>query len=714
MAQQQDSGTSQEQYNLVYTLGVQPGIKRDGTNFESREYEDGVWCRFQRGTPRKIGGYRQIFGTFTGVPRGMIVSPYNGVNYIFVGNATGLDVFITGNTIGVGSGPYLANILPGYSQFAVASNTAHTFTIYGGATTPKDYTSVFPTGTKVIFAQTNPATVYNVTGSVFTSPNTVVTVTETITGTKSNVWLYNTHYTPDSRNLWQFDLQYSPVGGALKVLAHPGLNLQNIDNAEETQVLVGDILPASAGVWNFYGLADSTGQNPTYKPISVNGGVCVLYPYIFVYGDNGYIANNHVETAYGTQTLTDWNGATANQINMSSSKIVKGIPVRGGTNSPSGLFWATDSLIRVSFTGQTGLYWRYDIISSQISTMSSSCFVEMDGVYYWLGVDRFYQYNGVVSVLPNDKNVNWIFDNINFTQRQKVWATKVPRYNEIWFFYPRGSATECTDAIIYNVKDKIWYDAGEADGARRSCGYTTEIFPSPIWAGWDYDVTYSQPLTLIATPSGEPAPAANQFYLAGDQTPSFSPGDHFSFSNAGNPATPVYTVDNSQLIIDSYVPAPGVTLVTATTNFVPGVIAGDVVYYMEGGYPIWQQEYGYNKVSLSSETAITSSFTTCDISWVGGTPSQDTTSGPNRRMHLRRVEPDFVQTGTMTMEVDGRKFARGPVENSGPFYFDPDTGKIDLRVEHRELTLTFTSNVIDGNYEMGRLLITAEYGDERP
>ena len=714
MAQQQDSGTSQEQYNLVYTLGIQAGIKRDGTNFESREYQDGTWCRFQRGTPKKIGGYRQIFGTFNGIPRGMIVSPYNGVNYIFVGNQYGLDVFITGNTIGVGSGPYTANILPGYSKFTVASSTAHTFTIYGGATTPKDYTSVFPAGTKVIFAQTNPPTVFNVTGSTFTSPNTIVTVTETITGSPASVWLYNEHFSADPCNLWQFDLQYSPAGGALKVLAHPGLNLLNIDNAESTQVLVGDIVPTSGNVWNFYGLADSTGQQPTYRPISVNGGVCVLYPYIFVYGDNGYIANNHVETTYGTQTLTDWNGATANQINMSSSKIIKGIPVRGGTNSPSGLFWATDSLIRVSFIGSAPLYWRYDIISSQISTMSSSCFVEMDGVYYWLGVDRFYQYNGVVSVLPNDKNVNWLFDNINFTARQKVWATKVPRYNEIWFFYPRGSATECTDAIIYNVKDKIWYDAGEAEGARRSCGYTTEIFPSPIWAGWEYEVTYSNPLTLIATPTGQPAPAANQFYLAGDQTPSFSPGDRFSFSNAGNPATPVYTVATSQLIITGSIPAPGVTLVTATTNFLPSVSVGDVVYYTEGGYAIWQQEYGYNKITLSTETAITSSFTTCDISWVGGTPSQDTTSGPNRRMHLRRVEPDFVQNGQMFMEVDGRKFARGPIENSGPFYFDPDTGKIDLRVEHREITLTFTSNVIDGNYEMGRLLITAEYGDERP
>jgi hypothetical protein len=714
MAAQQDSGTAQEQYNLVYTLAVQPGIKRDGTKFESRDYQDGVWCRFQRGTPKKMGGYREIFGTFTGIPRGMVVSPYNGVNYIFTGNRYGIDVFITGNTIGVGSGPYIANILPGYSQFAVSSNTTNDFVITSTATTPVDYTSVFPAGTKVVFDQTNPAVVFNVTGSTFSSPDTTITVTETITGTVTDVWLYNTYFQADARNLWQFDLQYSPAGGALKVLAHPGLNLNNIDNAEETQVLVGDIVPSVPGVWDFYGLSDSTGQNPTYRPISVNGGVCVLYPYIFVYGDNGYIANNHVDDTYGTQTLTDWNGPTANQINMSSSKIVKGMPVRGGTNSPSGLFWATDSLIRVSFTGAAPLYWRYDIVSSQISTMSSSCFVEMDGVYYWLGVDRFYQYNGVVSVLPNDKNVNWLFDNVNFEERQKVWATKVPRYNEIWFFYPRGSATECTDAIIYNVKDKIWYDAGQAEGCRRSCGYTTEIFPTPIWCGWDYEVTYSPPFTLIATPAGEPAPNANQFYLEGDSTPVFAPGDNFSFSNAGNPAATVYTVETSELIITGLVPAPGVTLVTSTTNFSPAVTAGDVVYYVEGGYPIWQQEYGYNKVTFSQELAVTSSFTTCDISWVGGTPSQDTPQGPNRRMHLRRIEPDFVQLNTMSLDVQGRKFARGPVEISGPFYFEAETGKIDLRVEHREVSLTFTSNIINGNYEMGRLLITAEYGDERP
>jgi len=705
--------SSQQQYNVVYTLGVLPGIKRDGTVFETREFSDGEWCRFQRGVPKKMGGYRQLFGSFNGIPRGMVTNAFNGINYIYVGNAGGIDVFTTGTTFGVGSGPYPAVINQGYAQQVPTGGSTTTFQLTSTAVPIVDYSSVYPAGTQVIFDQSANPTIYTTVGTpVFASPVTTVTFTPAYTGTPTNVWIANDTFSYDIRHLWQFDLQYSPSGEELKVLAHPGLNLANIDNGVPSQVLYGNVTEDAPGIWNFYGLADTTGQNPTYRPISVSGGVCVLYPYIFVYGDNGYIANNHVEAVYGSQTLSDWNGATANQVNMSSSKIVKGVPVRGGTNSPSGLFWATDSLIRVSFTGSAPLYWRYDIISSQISIMSSSAVVEMDGVYYWLGVDRFYQYNGVVSVLSNDKNINWLLDNMNFVQRQKVWATKVPRYNEIWFFYPRGSATEVTDAIIYNVKDKLWYDAGEADGARRSCGWTTEIFPTPIWAGWDYNVSYSQAFTTITNPASEPAPTSSQVYIDGDVTTTFPPGSYLTLSQS--PTATVYEVTSSVHIFNAFVPAPGVTRITLSEPLSPYPALGSTVYGITGGYPLWQHEFGLNEVSYIAETAVTSSFTTCDISWVGGTPSQDTSEGANRRMHIRRIEPDFVQQSEMNLTILGRKFARGTTENSGPFPFDADTGKIDLRVEHREIRLQFESNAIDGNYEMGRILITAEYGDERP
>jgi hypothetical protein len=704
-----------DQYNQIYTLAVESGIKRDGTNFESGQFTDGVWCRFQRGRPKKMGGYRTMFLFNNAIARGMIATPQNGVNYVFIGNQYGIEVFTTGTTLGLGSGPYLANILNGYSPVPLVSHSTTTFVVAGNLTT------VYTAGCKVCFAQGVSPTIYTVASSSYNSgtTQTTVTMTTSFTGTATNVYLINYQFTPNANYSWQFDIQYNPAGGVLNLLASPGINLANIDSGNPTQILIGSILPDSSDNWVFQGLSDSGGQTPTYKPIVVDGGVCVLYPFIFVYGSNGFIANNNVDAAnYATQSPYDWNGPLANQVNMSSSKIVKGVPTRGGTNSPSGLFWATDSLIRVSFpntpsasTGTPPIYWRYDIVSSQISIMSSNAVVEMDGSFYWMGVDRFYVYNGQVTVLPNDMNVNYLFDNLNFTQRQKVWATKVPRYNEIWFFYPRGTATECTDAIVYNVKDKIWYDAGQAEGAQRSCGYTTEIFPSPIWADWNYNANFTLGNKVIATPSGQPAPTAYQVYLAGDQTSIFSPGDYATFVNNTQAANfTSYRVTNSVYTYGT----PGYTLVTFSAQIIPAVSVGATLYYVNGGYAIWQHEFGLNKITNVEELAIYSSITSSDISWIGGTPAQDTPQAVNRRMHLRRIEPDFLQAGVMSMNILGRKFPNGPEEDSGPFYFNPDTGKIDLRIEHRLVRLQFISNTIDGNYEMGRNLITAEYGDERP
>ena len=158
----------------------------------------------------------------------------------------------------------------------------------------------------------------------------------------------------------------------------------------------------------------------------------MLHPYLFVYGNNGLIKNSSAGNFF------DWNSPDANETNVATGKIVKGLPVRGGTTSPSGLFWSLDSLVRVSYTpttvGSSTLYWRYDIVSSQSSIMSSSCVIEYDGIYYWIGVDRFMLYNGVVKEIPNTFNQNYFFDNLNYAQRQKVYANKVPRYGEIWWY----------------------------------------------------------------------------------------------------------------------------------------------------------------------------------------------------------------------------------------------------------------------------------------
>ena len=581
----------------VITLNVQPGIQRDGTQFDSIKYVDGLWVRFQRGRPRKIGGYNGLFQNATGISRGMIMQSVNGINYVYSGQSDGVYVWQTNNTNGVGSGP------------------------------------------------------------------TTVTMSSA--------------FSSNANNLWQWDVVYDSGGsGQLTVLGHPGQNLNDISSTVNTPVMVGQFpyggmtklgiftastvlnstttatvtpanlligigqsvsgtgITAGTTITNVQQAANQTTitlsavatssstQTLTYdNNIAVSGGVCVLYPYTFVYGNNGLIQNN------SAGNLQNWVGADANQNNVSGTKVIKGMPLRGGTTSPAGLFWSTDQLTRVTYAPQTvgtsTIYWRYDIISTQTSIMSSQCVIEYDGIFYWCGVDRFLMYNGVVQEIPNDTNLNYFFDNLNYAQRQKVWATKVPRWGEIWWFYPSGTSTECNNAIIYNVREKIWYDAGFAIGANRSAGVFSEVFRYPIWA------------------------------------------------------------DN-----------------IANTN---------------GSYTLWQHEIGVDQVYLTNVDAVQSYFETNSLGWVGGGPGNPQMQGDNVWIRLERIEPDFVQNGNMNVYIKGNGYAdeQDVTSQLSPYVFSPTTLKIDMKEQYREMRLRFESNTFNGNYQMGRILISADIGDIR-
>jgi GTP-binding protein len=88
--------------------------------------------------------------------------------------------------------------------------------------------------------------------------------------------------------------------------------------------------------------------------------------------------------------------------------------------------------------------------------------------------------------------------------------------------------------------------------------------------------------------------------------------------------------------------------------------------------------------------------------------------GEDRWLRLERVEPDFIQSGEMTLVVTGRPFAQKQDVESDPFVFGPDTGKIDMREQRRELRLRFRSNVVNGDYQLGKTLLSATIGDSRP
>ena len=682
----------------VFAVDTQPGIQRDGTVFDMNFYTDGLWVRFQRGRPRKIGGYRAITQAATGISRGMYVNSADGINQVFNGYSSGLEVINIDN-LGIGSG---------INQFTFTGIALTLNTLVGGSLyTNGTYTSVSLTGgsgtgakaTVVVSGGAVTSVTLTAGGNGYVVGNTLSATAASIGGTGSGfsikVATINNGFTANDLNLWQFDSLFDSQGsGNQLLLAHPGRNLAQIDQTIATPVLAGNI----AGT-TLQPLRDTSGPTPTGDTISVSGGVCVLHPYVFVYGDNGLIKNSVAGDPY------NWNGADANETNVASTKIVKGLPVRGGSNAPSGLFWALDSLIRVSYTPTTitvggtpsTFYWRYDIITSQSSIMSSQCVIEYDGIYYWVGVDRFLLYNGVVKELKNNFNQNYFFDNLNYAQNQKVWAQKVPRFGEIWWFFPSGDSTECNDCIIYNIREDCWYDAGGALGARRSAGYFSQVFHYPIAAG----TTLSEQVLIFTasvitnSTTTIKVPVNNQIAL----------GQVVIASNIPTGATVTVIVPSATAgYFDVTISAAATSSATVVATF--NTKAGQII--------LWQHEIGTDEVVATISNAIESSFQTSDLGWVAGGPSQASLVGDNVAVNLERIEPDFIQNGTMSFQVTGRPYAQSADVTSDPYYFEPNTGKIDMREQRREIRLIFTSNVQGGNYQLGKVLLSADIGDVRP
>jgi hypothetical protein len=748
----------------VLALQIKPGIQRDGTQLAAPTFVDGQWVRFQNSLPRKIGGYRGIFLNGAGISRGMTMSSTNGLNYVISGYSLGMQQWSTDNDDGVGFGP-TNYIMVGYiTQLQLsAGGTGYTSGTYAGVALTGGLGTGAVATIVVLGGQVNAITLTS-GGTGYGSGDILSASAASIGGTGSGftaLAVQTNYFVNDSNNLWQFDIGYDTTGGNVNnLIAHPGQNLYNIDSTVNTRPLIGPFpattmsavgvflgtgtitsgsasvtfpatnvaigagvsvsgtgIPAGttvksaslvSSVWTvvlsnnatasspsaalasvavtgtagqfsctattniaigqtvtvagtltgtatgiaagtYYVIATNTTSTFTLSSkyggtaitttagtttgltfnayatltfdanVSVSGGVVMLHPYLFVYGNYGLIKN------CSAGNFNDWVSADANETSVATGKVVKGLPLRGGTTSPAGLFWTLDSVVRVTYAPSTvnnlNFYWKYDLITSQSSIMSSQCVIEYDGIFYWTGVDRFLMYNGVVQEISNNQNMNYFFDNLNYVQRQKVWCTKVPRWGEIWWFYPKGDATECTDAIIYNVREKTWYDAGEADGARRSAGTFSEVFRQPVWGGWD---------------------------------------------------------ENS-----------------------------------EGTYTLWQHETGVNQIYLNTVNAIDSFFETPALGSYAGLVATTQQPGDNVWTRCERVEPDFVQSEEMYLVVTGKGYADDNDQPSPQYTFQPDTLKVDMREQRREMRMRFGSNIVNGNYYMGKVLLSLDTGDVR-
>ena len=575
-----------------------PGIKRDGTKFEGDQYVDGQWVRFQRGLPRKIGGYRSINKFLRGLPRALAEYTQDLQTYIHAGSSDRLERFFIDSTF-----------------------------------------------------------------------NTSVITDRTPTS----------GFTTDDANMWQFATSYDTTNGN-QLVAQVAPNLNCICNSSNGELFIGDLLGTS--VLTAVALVPAN--------FSATGGVATLPPYTFVFGNDGYVAFSVPNTP------NDFTGSGSGNAYITGQKIVRAMPLRGGPgNSPSGLFWSADSLIRGTYVGGTPIF-QFDTISTQSSILASNSVIEYDGIFYWIGTDRFLMFNGVVREVENNMNLNFFFDNLNYAQRQKVFAYKVPRFGEIWWCFPFGDSTEPNHAVIYNVRENTWYDT-ELPNDGRGAGLFPAVFSKPLLSGVAPQEAQAFSVTVTAAGTG------------------YTVGDTLAVVGGIGLITTELTVST----VNGTGGITGITITnagqysTAPTNPVSvtggtGSAATFTITY-DNPYKFWVHEVGTDEIDGLTLNPIQSFFETADL-------SLPVTAQVNKSLQVLMLEPDFVQSGDMTVSVRGRANARAPEVNGVTMTFPetpqtPQEQVVFLKTQRRELRFRFESNAIGGDYQAGLILAHVQPGD---
>ena len=100
--------------------------------------------------------------------------------------------------------------------------------------------------------------------------------------------------------------------------------------------------------------------------------------------------------------------------------------------------------------------WAPQLLGDNVSIMSPNAAVIASGVVYWMGVDKFYQYDGRVQTLNSDLR-RFVFGDLNQEQSLQVFAGTNEGFNEVWWFYCSANSSAIDKYVIYNYVEKIWY-----------------------------------------------------------------------------------------------------------------------------------------------------------------------------------------------------------------------------------------------------------------
>jgi hypothetical protein len=178
--------------------------------------------------------------------------------------------------------------------------------------------------------------------------------------------------------------------------------------------------------------------------------------FVFAFGCNDYgstVQDPMLLRWSDQESVTNWTPSATNQagsIRLShGSEIVTCVQTRQEI-----VVWTDSSLYSLQYQGPPTV-WSSQLLGDNISIIGPNAAVVASGVIYWMGVEKFYKYDGRVQTMRCDL-LRHIFQDINLAQASQVFAGTNEGFNEVWWFYCSANSTAVDLYVIYNYSEDVW------------------------------------------------------------------------------------------------------------------------------------------------------------------------------------------------------------------------------------------------------------------
>tara|TARA_R110001632_G_scaffold62503_2_gene150075 strand:- start:3617 stop:5728 length:2112 start_codon:yes stop_codon:yes gene_type:complete len=256
-----------------------------------------------------------------------------------------------------------------------------------------------------------------------------------------------------SRGAWSSSTDTSSPGETLRIWSHDNFGEDLVINARDAGVFY----------WDKTGGVNTRAVNLTTlsgaKSSPVNAKVVLVSDkdrHVLAFGCNpqGSTVQDPLLVRFSNQSAPEqWEAEATNTAGDLS--IGSGSQIMAAIETKQQVLVFTDvSLHAMQFLGPPFTFG-INVVSENLTIAGPLAAINVEDTVFWMGTNEFYSYSGQVQRLPCTVR-DYVFNNINSAQFEKITAGSNAAFGEIWWFYPSASSSENDSYVAYNYMEQVW------------------------------------------------------------------------------------------------------------------------------------------------------------------------------------------------------------------------------------------------------------------